>query len=76
MRIQFDYKLSLGAYRKMYYFNALFSKKMQSLFIVLAWIAAVTLLLLENLEIINRTRVMHLCFLLVSVSLPVLIFSI
>jgi hypothetical protein len=51
------------------------AKKMQNVFILVVWAAAVTFLALDLLHIMYPTRIMHLCFLLVSVSLPMLIIT-
>lgn len=51
------------------------AKKAQNIFLIIVWAAAVLLLALDLLGIIHPTRVMHLCFLLVSVSLPMLIIT-
>jgi hypothetical protein len=60
----------------MLYFNAFFSRGWQSCFILLAWALAAVFFALDVAGIIQVTRVMHLCFLLVSVSAPLLVFGI
>jgi len=76
MKVQFDYQFSPGIYRKMYYFNAFFVKGIfLCLFIITVWIAAVSFLILELMHIVNLSRVMHFCFLIVTISPPILIIS-
>jgi hypothetical protein len=76
MNVQFNYVISPGIYRKMLYFNAFFSGGVRSFFILPLWILAAISLILDICGIIQPSRVMHLCFLLVSVSAPLLVFGI
>ena len=76
MNLRCHYRISTGIYRKMLYFNAFFSKGLQSFFILCVWVLAALGLMLDLTGIIQATRVTHLCFLLVSVSAPLLVFGI
>jgi hypothetical protein len=76
MNTQHSFRLSLGVYRKMLYFNTFFSRGWRSIFILMVWFIAALSLGLDLLGIIQPTRVMHLCFLLVSISVPLLVFGI
>lgn len=70
-----SYQVSLADYRKMLYFNTFSIRKLQSLFVVLVWMAAAVLLLLDVLGTIQPTQVMHLCFLIVTVAAPMIVVS-
>ena len=60
----------------MYYFNAFFVKGiLLCFFIISVWIAAITFLILELMHIVYLSRVMHFCFLIVSISPPLLIIA-
>ncbi len=74
--IVFQFKIKAEDYRKMSYFNTFSQKKLQSILVVFFWIAAVSLLLLDILSIIRSTDIMHLCFIIVTVSVPLLVVSV
>jgi hypothetical protein len=73
--VQFDYTISFGTYRKMIYFNTFGIKPVQSIFMAVAWLAASFLFVLDTLKVIEPTRIMHMCFLIVTISIPMLIIS-
>jgi hypothetical protein len=73
--LQFICTISLKTYRKMLYFNTFGINRLQSIFMVFAWIAACVLLILETLKYIAPTRIMHFCFLVVTVSIPMIIIN-
>jgi hypothetical protein len=73
--VQFTCSVSLKTYRKMLYFNTFGINRLQSIFMALAWVAALVLLTLETLQYITPTRIMHFCFLVVTVSIPIIIIN-
>ena len=75
MNTQFNYKMSLNTYRKMVYFNMFYANRVKNIIIVLVWMIMTVFLVLDIMGIITPTRIMHLSFLMVSLSMPVLIIS-
>lgn len=70
-----NYTLTLQEYRKMLYFNTFSIRRMQSLIVAVVWLAGATLLALDLFKVIEPTRIMHLCFLMVTVALPMIVVS-
>jgi Na+(H+)/acetate symporter ActP len=60
----------------MYYFNALYFKRWQNIFILIVWIIGAVLVLLGSFQIVTLSRTLHTCSLFVSLTVPVFIFSI
>jgi hypothetical protein len=71
--VQFTCVIDLKAYRKMLYFNTFGINRLQSVFMALVWIVSFILLILETLNYLEPTQIMHLCFLVVTVSIPMII---
>lgn len=71
--LYFEYRLSPSDYRQMIWFNAFFLRRFQGVFVLLAWIWAFSMVLLELLGVISPSRVTHICCLVVSVCVPVLV---
>lgn len=57
------------------YFSSFLERKTQSFFVLVTWIAAIIFFAQEKLGIIQPTRVMHMCFLIVSISIPLYVIS-
>lgn len=73
--IVFHYQIGLSDYRKMLYFNTFSLRKLQNVLMASAWAAAVILLMLDLTGAIEASPILHLCFLVVSVSVPMIIVS-
>jgi hypothetical protein len=71
--VQFTCNITHRVYRKMLYFNTFCIKPLQSIFMAVVWFTAFVFLILDILKYIEPTRIMHFCFLVVTVSIPMVI---
>lgn len=72
----FEYRLTPRDYRTTTYFNNFGIKRFQSVFVVLAWVAAFLAMALEWTGVWELTRVTHICCLVVSVCVPILVLDV
>lgn len=70
------FKVTPEDFRRMSYFNTFSLRKMQSFFVAFVWFGSIILLLLKLLGIIEPTEIMFLCFIIVSLSIPVMVLSV
>ncbi|MDV4149945.1 YcxB family protein [Clostridium sp. AL.422] len=70
MRLKFDFKMSVSDYRKMMISQTYGNSWIRRVILFGTWAVFSTLLLLELINIIQLSRVVHLCALLVFVSIP------
>lgn len=71
----FEYKLTPADYRQMTYFNSFKLKRFQGVAVCTIWCACIVLLLLDLFNVLELTRITHICCLVVSVCVPVLVAS-
>lgn len=69
----FEFRLTPRDYRAASYFNNFCLKRLQGAFVALAWAASFLSLLLELAKVWRLTRVTHICCLVVSVCVPMLV---
>ncbi len=74
--IVFQFRVSPEDYRKMSYFNTFSIRRWQSAAIGVCWVGALVLLVLHFSKVIVLTDIMRLCAIIVSLALPVMIFSV
>ena len=72
----FEYRLAPGDYRAASYFNNFGLKRFQGAFVVLAWAGSFLALALELAGKAELTRITHICCLVVSVCVPVLVLDV
>lgn len=68
-----SFRVGVKDYRRMLYFNTFSIHRFQWILVFIAWVSSVTLLILDIINVIEPTQIMHLCFLMVAVSAPILI---
>lgn len=72
--LSFAFKLTVADYRRMMYFNTFSRQPRQTKFLFIAWVIALSLILLEQFAVIAPLeKVTHGCLLLVSALIPVLV---
>jgi hypothetical protein len=74
--IVYHFKLTVEDYREMSFFSTFSYRKSQNIFLLLAWIASVTAFLLDMTKVITLTQTVHICTLMVTVTLPMLLVSV
>lgn len=74
--IVYKYKPTIDDYREMSFFTNFSHRKSQNIALILAWVLGVTALSLELAKVIKLSETIHLCALMVAVSVPVLFVSV
>lgn len=73
--VVFQFHIRPEDYRAMSYFNSFSIRRGQSMIIVLCWMTALIALMLNVFQIVELTEIMQLCAIVVSLALPVMVFS-
>lgn len=73
--IVFQFHIRPEDYRAMSYFNSFAIRRGQSVIIGLCWLLAVIALALDLCRLVELTEIMQLCAIVVSLALPVMVFS-
>lgn len=72
--LAFTFHLTVADYRRMMYFNTFRRQPKQTMFLVVAWVIALSLILLEKFGFIAELeKVTHGCMMLVSALVPFLV---
>lgn len=72
----FEYRLTPRDYRIVSYFNNFCIRRFQGIFVVVAWVVSFLAFLLEMIGVWDLTRVTHICCLVVSVCVPMLVLDV
>ncbi|OCN03376.1 hypothetical protein A7X67_10835 [Clostridium sp. W14A] len=73
--IAYQFKLTMDDYREMVFFSTFSFRKGQNIAVLIAWIAGSSAFLLDLAGIIELTETIHLCALMVAVTMPMLFVS-
>jgi hypothetical protein len=73
--IVYQFKSTMDDYREMSFFSTFSFRKGQNIFLLVAWISATTAFLLDVTSVIKLGQTVHLCALMVAVTLPMLFVS-
>lgn len=73
--IVYQFKSTMDDYREMTFFSTFSFRKGQNIAILLTWITGTTAFLLDLAKVIKMTETIHLCALMVAVTMPVLFVS-
>lgn len=76
MRMVFNFKMSVDDYRKMLMSKTFGNSLVKRIFLILTWVIFTILLVGDITKVIQITRVVHVCALLVAVSLPAAIITV
>lgn len=73
--IVYHFKSTLDDYREMTFFSTFSFRQGQNIAILITWIAGTTALLLDWAKVIALTETVHMCALMVAVTMPMLFVS-
>ncbi len=73
--IVYQFKSTMDDYREMSFFSTFSFRKGQNIFLLVAWIAGTTAFLLDVTNVIKLPQTIHLCALMVAVTMPMLFVS-
>ncbi|QEY34721.1 YcxB family protein [Caproiciproducens galactitolivorans] len=73
--IVYHFKSTLDDYREMTFFSTFSFRKGQNIAILISWIAGTTAFILDLADVIQLTQTIHLCALMVAVTMPMLFVS-
>jgi hypothetical protein len=73
--IVYQFQSTMDDYREMSFFSTFSFRKGQNVFLLIAWIVAATAFLLDVTKVIKMTETVHLCALMVAVTMPMLFVS-
>lgn len=71
----YQFKVDPRLFRKALYFNTFAKQRAQSVLIVLVWLFGIGLLVANVLFHVEMTSVMQLCYIVLLIALPLLVFS-
>lgn len=74
--IVYKFKLTIDDYREMSFISTFSYRKSQRIALFLAWVAGTTALLLDITQVIKLSQTIHLCALMVAVTVPMLFVSV
>ncbi|MCI1956015.1 MAG: YcxB family protein [Oscillospiraceae bacterium] len=74
--IVYTFKLTLDDYREMSFFSTFSHRRNQSIVLFFVWIVATAAFFLDVANKIELSETVHLCALMVAVSVPILFFSV
>lgn len=73
--IVYQFKSTMDDYREMSFFSTFSFRKNQNIFLLVTWILAATAFLLDVTKVIILAETIHLCALMVTVTMPMLLVS-
>jgi hypothetical protein len=74
--IVYEYKLTTDDYRKMSFSSTFSHRRSQNIILFLVWGVSFTALMLELAKVIKMSQPVHICSLMVTVTVPMLLFSV
>lgn len=71
----YQYKVDPQMFRKALYFNTFAKQRIQSVLVIVMWLLGMGLLIANLVFKVEMTSVMQLCYIVLLIALPLLIFS-
>ncbi|WP_130811279.1 YcxB family protein [Olsenella sp. Marseille-P4559] len=75
MTYTYKFKIDAPTFRKALYFNAFARKRNQLVFVVAAWVGAIMLACMNVFGRLSLSNVVQICYIVVLLSVPLLVFS-
>lgn len=75
MKYTYKFKIDAPTFRKALYFNAFARKRTQLAFVIAAWVGAIVLACMNVFGGLQLSNVVQICYIVVLLSVPLLVFS-